>query len=157
MADQTLDILELETNLADVEKPPELKPGIYSAEVQEVQDATSQKGNAYFAIRFVVPPDQIPADQAEFFEDGAVFFYNRLIRPRSKSDGRALYSLRKFIEALGIDPKGTSFDPNDWMGRTCRIRVGMGKDLDGNDRAEVKGVEAGEAAPKPAPRGRARR
>src|SRR5262252_7662663 len=95
--DESLDVIELEESLADVEKPAELPPGLYVGEVQDVQVATSAKGNAYYAVRFVVPPDEIPADIQDDFEDGAALFWNRQIKPRDGKDRRALFNLRKFV------------------------------------------------------------
>lgn len=162
--DEPMGIIELDENLSDVEKPKEIPPGKYLGEVQDVQEMTSAKGNNYFAIQFRVAPDELPADVAEQYEDGAVLFWNRIIKPRGRSDRRALFNLRKFIEALGLDPNTTTIDPNDWMGRQARLIVRTGKYL-GEERAEISAVEAGEvkpapsrqAAKKPAAAGRSRR
>lgn len=151
MADEPIGIIELEENLADVERPKDVPPGKYTAEVQDVQEATSGKGNVYFAVQFRIPPDELPADVAETLEDGAVLYYNRIIKPRSRSDRRALYNLRKFIEALGLDPNTTTIDPNDWMGRQARLIVRTGV-YNGEQRAEIGSIEAAEAKPAPARR-----
>lgn len=150
--DEPMGIIELDQNLSDVEKPKEIPPGKYVGEIQDVQEATSAAGNTYFAIQFRIPPDELPADVAEEYEDGALMFWNRIIKPRGRSDRRALFNLRKFIEALGLDPNTTSIDPNDWMGRQARLQVVMGK-YQGEDRAEIRSVEAAE--PKAAPARRA--
>lgn len=150
--DEPMGIIELESNLADVEKPQEIPAGKYVGEVQDVQERVSAQGNAYYAIQFRVAPDELPADVAEEYEDGALLFWNRLLKPRSASDRRALFNLRKFIEALGLDANTTSIDPNDWMGRPARLHVAMGK-FQGEDRAEIRAIEAAEApAPKVAAR-----
>lgn len=161
MADsEPVGIIELEENLGDAEKPPEIPGGLYTAEVQDVQTPTSGKGNQYFAVTFVIASDDLPADVREDYPDGAKLFWNRVIVPKGR-DRRALFNLRKFVEALGLDANTTSIDPNEWMGRKARIRVTLGKYL-GEDRAEIKSVEAGEdeaPAPKTAARvtGRATR
>ena len=147
--DDPMGIIELDENLADVEKPKEIPPNKYLGEVQDVQEMTSAKGNTYFAVQFRVPPDELPADVAEQYEDGAVLFYNRIIKPRGRSDRRALFNLRKFVEALGLDPNTTTIDPNDWMGRQARLHVRMGKYL-GEERAEIGAVEVAEAKAPPA-------
>lgn len=146
--EEPMGIIELEDNLADVDKPPELPAGAYVGEVQDVQMQTSGKGNRYFAIKFVIPPDQLPADIAEHFEDGAVLYWNRNIVPNGR-DRRALFNLRKLVEALGLDSKTTTIDPNEWMGRRARLRVVMGK-WQGEDRAEIRSVDPAEAKPAPA-------
>jgi hypothetical protein len=161
--DEMMGIIELDENLADVEKPKEIPPGKYVGEIQDVQEATSGKGNTYFGIQFRIPPDELPADVAEQYEDGAVLYWNRIIKPRGRSDRRALFNLRKFIEAIGLDPNTTTIDPNDWMGRQARLMVRMGR-YNNEERAEIGSIEPAEAKaaparakPKPAAAGRSRR
>jgi len=148
MADEPMGIIELDESLADVEKPREIPPGKYVGEIQDVQEATSGKGNTYFAIQFRVPPEELPPDVRDQYEDGAVLFWNRILKPRGRADRRALFNLRKFVEALGLDPNTTTIDPNDWMGREARLHVVSGK-YQGEERAEIRAVEAAE--PKAAP------
>lgn len=143
--DEPIDIIEFEDNLAEVDKPPEIPAAVYTGEVQDVQTPTSGKGNKYFAIKFVIPPDELPANIRDDFPDGAVLYWNRNIVPKGR-DRRALFNLRKLLEALGIDANTTSVDPNEWMGRRARLRVVMGK-YQGEERAEIKSLEAAERAP----------
>jgi len=145
MADEEeLSVIELEQNLADVEKPPELPPGKYVGEVQGVEIKTSGAGNQYFAIKMVIPTDEIPADIAEHYEDGAILYWNRNIVPNGK-DRRALYNLRKLIEALGLNSNATTVDPNEWMGCKARLTVTHEK-YQGEMRAGIKMLEPAEAA-----------
>jgi hypothetical protein len=139
---ETLDILELEDSLADIEKPAELPPGLYTGEVQDVQLAMSGKGNRYYSIRFKIPHSEIPAAIADGYEDGATLYWNRQVVPGPR-DRRSLFSLRKLIEALGLDPKTRTVDPNEWMGRQARLRVTSGS-WQGESRAEIKGIEVAE-------------
>jgi hypothetical protein len=143
-----LGIIELESNLSDAEKPLELPAGLYTAEIQDVQIGTSQKGNRYFAVKFVVPTDGIPAEVADQFEDGAALYYNRVVVPDGK-DRRALFNLRKFMEAIGLDSNTTQIDPNAWMGCQARIKV-VHEKWQGEDRAQIKSVESAEAKAAPA-------
>jgi hypothetical protein len=147
--DEMMGIIELDENLADVEKPKEIPPGKYVGEIQDVQEKASAAGNTYFAVQFRVPPDELPPDVAEHYEDGAVLFWNRIIKPRGRSDRRALFNLRKFIEAIGLDPNTTTIDPNDWMGRQARLMVRMGR-YNNEERAEIGSVEPAEAKAAPA-------
>jgi hypothetical protein len=148
---ESLDVIELEESLADVERPAELPAGLYVGEIQDVQVATSAKGNTYYAVKFVIPPDEIPADIQGDFEDGASLFWNRQIKPRDGKDRRALYNLRKFVEAIGLDASTTSIDPNDWMGCHARLRIRLSvnpRDPASGKRAEIASVEpVEEAAP----------
>lgn len=150
---ENLDVIELEESLADVERPVECPPGLYLGEVQDVQVATSAKGNTYYAVKFVIPQDEIPADVQDDFEDGVVLYWNRQIKPRDGKDRRALYSMRKFVEALGLDANTTTIDPNDWMSCHARLRVRHGvnpRDPAAGKRAEIASVEPveEEAAPR---------
>jgi len=152
--EQDLDIIELEENLADVEKPPELPPGWYTAEIQDVQTAISAgKGNKYYAIKLVIPPDEISADVKEDFPDGATLSWNRQVVPK-KGDRRALFNLRKLIEAMGLDTSITTIDPNEWMGCHVRVKV-RHKPYEGEQRAEIQAIEAAEAQSRK-PNGRTR-
>jgi hypothetical protein len=146
MVDDTeeLDVIELEESLSDAEKPLELPAGIYVGEIQDVQVAASQKGNPYYAVKFVIPPEEIPADIQDQFEDGAVLYWNRQIKPTAR-DRRALHNLRKFVEAIGLDTDTTSINPNDWMGCQARLRV-RHRVYQGEKRAEIQSVEALEGA-----------
>lgn len=140
MADdnEPIGMIELDQNLADVEKPPILPAARYVGEVQDVQKATSQAGNEYFAIKIVVPTDQIRADMAEQFDDGAILYWNRQVVPNGK-DRRALWNMRKLLEALDMDTKTNTIDPNDWMGKQIGILVGHST-FQGEVRAEIKSV-----------------
>lgn len=146
--DEPMEILELEGSLSDAEKPKEIPAGKYIGEIQSVELATSSKGNSYYAIQFRIPPDELPADIAEQYEEGAVLFWNRVMKPKGRSDARALFNLKKFISALGLDTNITTIDPNEWMGQSARLVVKNGR-YQGEDRAEITAVEASEpmAAP----------
>jgi hypothetical protein len=154
--DEPIGIIELEENLADVEKPPEIPAGKYNGEVQDVQEMTSAKGNTYFAVQFHIAPEELPQDIADQYEDGATLFWNRVMKPKGRADRRGMFNLRKFIEALGLDSNTTTIDPNEWMGRTARLHVVMGK-WQGEERAEVRAVEAAEEKAAPPPKARAAR
>jgi len=141
MADEPLGVLELEDNLANVERPPDIPAGRYIGEVQDVQMGVSQgKGNQYYSVRIVIPSDQISADLREHYPDGATLSWNRQIVPQ-RGDRRALYNLRKMIEAFGLDSNTASIDPNEWMGRRVRISVGPGNLYQGERRMEIKSLE----------------
>jgi len=144
--DEALGVIELDENLSDAEKPPELPAGVYTGEIQDVQRQTSKAGNDFFAIKFVVPPEEIAADMQDAFEDGAILYWNRQIIPTGK-DRRALFNLKKFIEAIGLDANTTSIDPNEWMGQRAKLRVRQER-YQGELRSSISAVEpADEPAP----------
>jgi hypothetical protein len=142
-ADQDLDIIELEDSLADVEKPKELRPGVYLGEVQDVQKQTSGKGNSYYAIKIVIAPDEVPADARDDFPDGVILYWNRQVVPK-KGDRRALFNMRKLYEAFGLSSNVTVIDTSEWMGCSVRVRV-RHKPWEGEMRAEIQSLEAAEA------------
>ena len=147
MAEQEeLGIISLDMNLADVERPPEIPVGKYVGEIQSIEVKTSGQGNEYFAIRILVPAENIPAEVAEHYEDGALFFYNRLLVPKG-NDRRSLWNLRQFIEKIGLDSNTNEINPNEWMNQSVGIVVGMEKNLEGELRANVRSLFAAEEAP----------
>jgi hypothetical protein len=162
---EPLSIVELEGNLGDAEKPPEVPPGKYIGEVQDVQENSSQAGNRYWSVRFVIPQEELPANVAEAYEDGAVLFWNRQLVPRDARDRRTIFALKNLYTALGLDPNITTVDPNDWMGCKVLLTVRMGQYL-GEPRAEIASLAPADRAtprnsapqpePAPAPRGRRR-
>jgi hypothetical protein len=155
--DDELDVIELEETLGEVEKPPELPAGNYTGEIVDVQVQNSQKGNQYYAVKFQIPPDDIPADMRDDFEEGCTLYWNRQIKP-SKGDRRALFNLRKFVEAIGLDSNTTTIDPNDWMGCTARLKVKHSKNPNSGEwNAQVQSVEpADDPEPAQTSRGRGR-
>jgi hypothetical protein len=147
MADnEELGIISLDQNLSDVERPPEIPVGRYVGEIQSVEVKTSGAGNEYFALRILVPSENIPAEVAEHYEDGALFFYNRLLVPKS-NDRRALWNLRQFIEKIGLDTNTNEINPNEWMNQNVGLVIGMEKNLEGELRSSVRSIFASEDAP----------
>lgn len=137
MADDSepLGIIELDSNLGDVEKPPILPTGRYSGEIVDVQREISGKGNSYFQIGIKIPPSEIPAHLQEDFEEGATMYWNRQLVPDGK-DRRTLYNLRKMVEAFGLSSAVTAIDPNEWMG--CQVGVVIKHSAyQGEQRAEI--------------------
>ena len=169
MADkEELGIISLDVNLGDVERPPEVPVGRYVGEIQSVEVKTSGAGNEYFALRVLVPAENIPAEVAEHYEDGALFFYNRLLVPKA-GDRRSLWNIRQFMEKIGLDTDTNEINPNEWMNQNIGVVIGSEKNLEGEMRASVRSLFAAEEAPareeeeeeKPAPKaaagGRGRR
>jgi hypothetical protein len=146
MADTELGIISLEENLSDVERPPEIPVGRYVGEIQSIEVKTSQQGNDYFAMQVLIPAENIPAEVAEHYEDGAKFFYNRLLVPK-QGDRRSLWNLRQFVEKIGLDSNTTEVDPNEWMNQNIGVVIGSEKNLDGELRSTIRSLFAAEDAP----------
>jgi len=140
---EPIGIISLEDNLSDVEKPKEIPAGRYRGEIQDVQLPTSQAGNQYFAVKFVIPNDELPADVRESYPDGAILYYNRIIVP-GPGNRRAMWNLKQFMAAIGMDVNTTEIDPNEWMGKEAQLQVRMGK-YQGEERAEIGAVLSAEA------------
>jgi len=145
MADE-LGIISLDQNLSDVERPPEVPVGRYVGEIQSIEIKTSGQGNDYFAMRILIPADNIPAEVAEHYEDGALFFYNRLLVPKG-NDRRSLWNLRQFIEKLGLDSNTSEINPNEWMNQQIGLVIASEKNLEGELRSTVRSLFAAEDAP----------
>lgn len=145
---EPLGIVQFEDNLDDVEKPKEVPPGRYIGEVQDVQIKTSGAGNRYYAIKIVVPSDELPANVREEYEDGWTTYWNRQVVPKGK-DRRALWNLKLLLAAMGLDTNVTSVDPNGWMGASIGLRV-IHETYKGNTRAQIRSVEPAEPPAAPA-------
>jgi hypothetical protein len=141
-----LGIIQLDTNLSDIDRPPEIPVGRYVGEIQSVEVKTSAAGNEYFALRILIPADNIPAEVSEHYEDGAMFFWNRMLVPKG-NDRRSLWNLRQFIEKIGLNSNTNEINPNEWMNQNVGVVIGMSKNLEGELRAEVKSLFAAEDAP----------
>lgn len=146
MAGEELGIISLEQNLSDVERPPEIPVGRYVGEIQSIEVKTSGQGNDYFAMQILVPSENIPAEVAEHYEDGAKFFYNRLLVPKG-NDRRSLWNLRQFVEKLGLDSNTTEIDPNEWMNQNIGVVIASEKNLEGELRSTIRSLFAAEDAP----------
>jgi hypothetical protein len=143
---EELDIITLDVNLADIERPPELPVGRYVGEIQSVEVKTSAAGNEYFAMRILIPADNIPAEVSEHYEDGALFFWNRMLVPKG-NDRRSMWNLREFVEKIGLNLNTNEINPNEWMNQSVGLVIGMEKNLDGELRSVIKSLFAAEDAP----------
>ena len=144
--DEPLSIVELEGNLSDAEKPPEVPPGKYVGEVQDIQANSSQAGNRYWSIRILIPSEELPAGVAEAYEEGAILYWNRQLIPRDSRDRRTIFALKNLYVALGLDPNVTTVDPNDWMGCKTLVTVRSGT-YQGESRAEIASLAPADRAP----------
>jgi hypothetical protein len=147
---EELSIITLDEDLSDVEKPPELPVGKYEGEVQEVGVQTSQKGNQFYAIKIIIPQENIPASVQEHFPDGAVLYWNRQLVVTPTSDRRTKFNLRKMMEAFGLDTSVREIDPTQWMGCSVGVVIKSGK-YQGETRSEIGSLYPLEAAA-PAPK-----
>ena len=140
--DEVLDVVELEGTLEDVIPPPRIPKGAYPAEIQEVAQRTSEKGNSYYAITFNIarmafPPDFDPDE--EDYPDGYNIYFQRLMVP-SPGDKRSLNRIKKFYHSLGLDTNITAVDPNAWMGQQAKLVIDH-RTYQGDLQDEIKSIE----------------
>lgn len=145
-SDEPLEIVELEGNLADAVKPPEVTAGKVPGEIQDVEVKTSGAGNRYYAVKYVIAPEDLAEDIREHYEEGAVLFWNRQIVPKGASDRRALFNLKQFYTNIGLDNNITTVNPNDWMGCKSLLTV-RHKTYQGETRAEIASIAPLDKAP----------
>jgi len=138
-----VDIIEIEGSLDDVEKPEDIRPGRYLAEITGVEIRQGPKAR-YYATTFVIPPEEYPSDQREQLEesnpDGVTMYWNRIMVPRSSGDQRSLFRVKQWMATLGLDTATNRIDPNDWMGQSAILVVQTGQ-YQGEKRPEIKRVE----------------
>lgn len=145
-SDEPLEIVELEGNLADAVKPPEVTAGKVPGEIQDIEIKTSNAGNKYYAVKFVISPDDLAEDIREHYEDGATLYWNRQIVPKGASDRRALFNLKQFYTNIGLNNNITTVNPNDWMGCKALLTVKHGT-YQGETRAEIAAIAPLDKAP----------
>jgi hypothetical protein len=151
-------IVELEDVIDEIEAPPMLPRGWYEASITSLEERTSEKGNEYYNIGMTIPPSQFPpdGDYAEFFPDGVILYYNRMLVPKA-NDRRTVYRVAQFMKKLGVRTNTSTVDPTEWLGVNLRVRINHGE-WEGEPRMEIGGVEASEeAAPAPTPKSRRKR
>lgn len=143
-ASSELDILELDQNLEDYEEPELLPPGYYLGEIQGVEVRQNQAGTGkYFATKFVVPPEQFPADyDVDNWPEGCPLFYNLVRVPRA-GDRRSLSNLKKFMQKIGLSTSTNRIDPNEWIGQRAKLKV-VHNEYQGITREQIapNGIEA---------------
>lgn len=122
--DDTMDVIELDENLDETPEPDLLPAGFYPAEVVSVERRTNQKGTGdYFSVRFVISPDNYPADyDVDNYPEGCSLYYN-LLRVPGAGDRRAKLNIKRFMETLGLPTDVNKIDPSQWIGRPAKLKV----------------------------------
>lgn len=165
---KNLSIVQLGKSLDQYEKPTIIRAGKYKAQIVDVNVNKSAKGNNYYAIQVIIPPEEYSRDQKSDLEDsypdGVTLTYNRITVPRGPNDGNAIYRVRRLYQAMNLRMKTDEIDPNEWMGQELIVRTGE-DEWEGEPRAQITGIEVSdergereeveEEAPKA--RGRAKR
>jgi len=127
-------LLTFSSNIADAEAPPQLPAGEYKAICTAAQDKiAASSGNPMLTLTMQVPRSEFPAD----FDPGdGVDELTFTLNVVSRDIPTDRWRMKNTCKAFGV-PMSNNIDPNDFVGRECRARVRMGKDLEKNDRAEI--------------------
>lgn len=141
---KNLSIIDLGKSLDQYEKPVVLNAGKYKGQITDVNVNKSAKGNNYYAIQFIIPPEEYQGEQsddlADSYPDGVTLTYNRVLVPRGPNDGNAIYRIRRLYQAMGLKMKTSEIDPNEWMGQEVLVRTGV-DEWEGEPRAQIVGIE----------------
>lgn len=133
-------LLQFSQNIADQEAPPPLPAGEYPATcVGATEKESKSSGNPRLELVLKIARDDFPADfdPGEGVDDVTLTVNNLVVRdiPADR------FRLKKYCLAFGV-PMSSSIDPNDFVSRPCRVKVRLGKDLEGNPRPEIESVSA---------------
>jgi hypothetical protein len=123
-AESGSDIIELSQDIADTPEPVLMPPGWYLAQIESVEIRPNQAGTGrYYSTVFRVPTEKFPADyEVDNYPDGLPLYYN-LVRVPRDGDRKSISNLRKFLEQIGMPTNISTIDPNEWIGRTAKVKV----------------------------------
>lgn len=116
-------ILELDMNLADYDDFEPLPNGAYPAQILEAEMRTSDKGNDYYYVIFLIHPDDYPADYAvENNPEGTRLVHARVQKPDPKNR-RSITAVKNFMRAIGLDLKTSTIDPSTWVTKKAKLVI----------------------------------
>lgn len=130
-------LIEFSQNIADAEAPPPLPPGEYEAVcVGAVPGISKSSGNPTLPLQYKVAKDQFPADFDAGGNDELSFTFNRLTTRDTAQDR---FRMKNVCLAHGV-AMSNKIDPNDFIGCKVKLKIVTGKDLEGNDRADIQSI-----------------
>lgn len=129
---------EFSQDISTQEAPPPLPKGKYLASIESAEAKVSaNSGNTYADIKFVIAPDQFPADYSAIQQDAVSIHYRSLVL--SKDDAKTRWNIRQFCERLRV-PVSRKLDLNDFLGKTAMLTIDH-RTYQGVDQPEIKAVE----------------
>lgn len=132
-----MSLITFSQNIADAEAPPPLPPGEYGAVcVGAVPGLSKSSGNPVLPLTYKVGKDQFPADFDAGDVDELTFVYNRLTTRDTAQDR---FRMKNICLAHGV-AMSNNIDANDFVGKSVRLVIETGTDLEGNPRAEIKKI-----------------
>lgn len=117
-----MDIIKLSVNLEDMAEYEPLPAGPYVAELRDIEIRFSEKQpNGYLYCQFRIDPSDYPADyDAGNAPEGLNVVYARVQIP-DPNNRRTVAPFKAFMKALGVNPQGDTFDPNEWTGKMAQL------------------------------------
>lgn len=121
-------LIQLAGNLEDMQEYEPLPDGPYRAELQDAEIKYNEKTpQGFITAQFKVHPDQFPADyDAANAPEGVTVTQGYVALP-DPSNRRTVAPFKRFLTALGVDMKGSDFDPQDWVGREVQVLLKRGE------------------------------
>lgn len=134
-------IIEYSSSIADTEAPEALPAGEYKAIVSSAAVKTSQKGNKYLEVLFLITPDKFPVDYdpGNAPDSGKTIAYRRV---QVEDSRRGRYSMKLFCQALNAPTPTTHVDPSEFVNREAQITLANKPDVNGVLREEIEKVTA---------------
>lgn len=136
MSDGVPSVMEYSDDVTDAQPPAPLPEKTYIGSIVAVESKTSQKGNSYAQVQFLIDSQQYPVDFTDGNPEGTKLYYNRV--PLT-DDARGRFLMKKFCEVIDA-PMGRRIDLNDWMGKQALLTVKTGE-YEGMPRAEISKIE----------------
>lgn len=134
-----MSLIQFSQNIQDAEAPQPLPAGEYEGVcVGAVPGISKSSGNPTLPLQFKVTADQFPADFDAGGNDELNFTYNRLTTRDTAQDR---FRMKNICTALGV-PMSNVIDPNDFVGKRCKLQIVVKPDLEGNLRAEIDRIVA---------------
>lgn len=117
-----MDIIKLSANIEDMQEYQPLPAGPYRAELRDIEIRHSEKvPQGYFYMTFRVDPSDFPADyDAANAPEGLNVVYSRVAIPDA-NNRRTVAPYKSLLKALGVDVKGDTFDPKEWIGKEAQL------------------------------------
>jgi len=135
-----MDIIELSTNIEEMQEFEPLPAGPYPAEVRDVEVRYSEKQpNGYFYLVLNIDPNDYPADyDVENAPEGAQIVYARVQVPDA-ANRRTVKPFKNMLAAFGVKQKGNKFAPDDLIGKHAQVILSV-NEYQGNPVNNVEGI-----------------
>lgn len=119
-----MSIIQLQADIETMEEYEPLPDGVYPAELQDVeQKANAKTPQGFLTCQYRISPDHYPHDyDAANAPDGVIVTQGYVALP-DPNNRRTVRPFNMFLDALGIKRKGSTFDPNDLIGKEVQVTI----------------------------------